>query len=65
MTAVAPYLKAVVGGLVAGLTALATALDNDSISAQEWLYAVIALLVGFSTVWAVPNRPPTTATKKK
>jgi hypothetical protein len=58
MTAVAPYLKAVTAALVAGLGVVATGLDNDGLSGQEWVYAVIAFLVGLGAVWAVPNRPP-------
>jgi hypothetical protein len=57
MTAVATYLKAVTAALVAGLGVVATGLDNDGLSGQEWVYAVIAFLVGLGAVWAVPNRP--------
>jgi hypothetical protein len=58
MSAVAPYLKAVTAALVAGLGVVATGLDNNGLSGQEWVYAVIAFLVGLGAVWAVPNRPP-------
>lgn len=53
------YLKAVVGAVVAALTALQAALDNGGISAQEAIGAGIAALVAFSVVWAVPNAPET------
>jgi hypothetical protein len=46
-----------VAALVAGLTALATALDDDTISSQEWLTGAIAFLVALTAVWAIPNKP--------
>lgn len=51
------YLKAIVGAVVAGLTALQAALDDDGITAQEGIGAAIAALVALGVVWAVPNRP--------
>jgi hypothetical protein len=51
-----PYAKAIVGGLIAFLGSLATALDSGGISASEWIYAVIAGLVALSVVFAVPNK---------
>lgn len=56
---IAPYAKALTGALVAGLTGIATALDDGSVSAQEYVYAAIAFLVGLGAVWAVPNDDPT------
>lgn len=56
MSRVAPYAKALVAALVAGLTAVATGLDSSGLSAQEWIYAVVAFLVGLGAVFAVPNR---------
>jgi hypothetical protein len=54
-----PYLKtimkAIVGALVTGLTALVVALDDGEISQQEWLKAAIAFLSALIVVWAVPN----------
>lgn len=52
------YLKAIVASLVAGLTALLTALDDDSVTAQEWVTAGIAALVALGAVYAVPNTTP-------
>ena len=56
------YLKAVVGALIAFLTALSTALVDDKsfsdISDGQWVVAVIALLTAFAAVWAAPNTPP-------
>lgn len=51
------YAKALVAALIAGLAALATALDDSQVSAQEWVTAAVALLTALGAVWAVPNRP--------
>lgn len=53
----APYAKAVVGAVVAGLGVLLTALDDDAVSASEWVAVAIATLTALAAVWAVPNRP--------
>jgi hypothetical protein len=55
MSLIAPYYKAFTGAIVAFLTAIITALDSDGISAQEWITAVIALLVSGGAVFAIPN----------
>ena len=60
MIRIAPYAKAVTAALVAFLTALATALDDSSISAREWVTALIALLVAGGAVFTVRNRQPET-----
>lgn len=52
------YLKAVVAAAIAGLTSIATALTDDSISSLEGVTAALAVLVAFSAVWATPNKPP-------
>ena len=52
------YAKAIVSGFIATLTALAVSLNDGTITAQDWLYALIAGLVSLSAVWAVPNRTP-------
>lgn len=52
-----PYLKAVVGSIVAGLGVLASGLDDDTISSQEYIYAVIAFFTALAVVWATPNQP--------
>lgn len=54
--------KAIAGGLVAGLTSLQAALDDGGVTAQEWVAAGIAALVGLGVVWAVPNQPSTPPT---
>lgn len=51
------YAKAITGALVAGLTALGTALDHDGVTGQEWVGVGIAFLVALGLVWAVPNTP--------
>lgn len=56
MNTVAQYAKALVAALVAGLGAIATALDDNSLSAQEWVTAAIAFLVALAAVWAIPNK---------
>lgn len=48
------YAKAIVGALVAGLTALPPALDGG-VTAAEWVVAAVGFLVALGTVWAVPN----------
>ena len=50
------YAKAIVGALVAGLTALLPGI-GDGVSAAEWVTAVVAFLVALGVVWAVPNAP--------
>lgn len=51
-----PYLKAVVGGLVAGLTTLATAMTDDTITRAEWITVAIATLGALGLVYATPNK---------
>jgi sugar phosphate permease len=50
------YAKAIVGALVAGLTALVPSFDGG-VTAAEWTTAVVAFLVALGVVWAVPNAP--------
>lgn len=52
-----PYAKAVVGGLLAGLGALGTALVDNMVSPAEWVAVAIAALGGLGLVYATPNRP--------
>lgn len=53
-----PYLKAVVGGAVAGLTALATAMSDDTVTRTEWIGVAVAVVGALGVVYATPNRPP-------
>jgi len=50
----ARYLKAYVGALIAGLTAVAASIE-DGLTSSEILTAIIAALVALAGVWAVPN----------
>lgn len=58
MTTIAPYAKALVGALVAGLTALLPALADERLTSTEVVTAVIAFLVALGAVYAIPNRDP-------
>ncbi len=55
MSTFAPYYKAIVGAIVAGLTAIVTGLEDGGLSTSEWLTAIIAFLVAGSAVFTVPN----------
>jgi hypothetical protein len=52
-----PYLKAILGALVAGLGSLYQALDNGQVSAQEWVAVAIATLAAAGAVYAAPWKP--------
>lgn len=52
------YAKAIVGALVAGLTALATGYDDNHLAANEIIMAAVAALTALTVIWAVPNSPP-------
>lgn len=49
------YAKAAVGALVAGLTALGTALTDGTVTGVEWTVVAVATLVALGTVWGTPN----------
>jgi len=56
------YLKAVVGALLAGLTALQVALNplGDGpveVTAVEWVGVAVAVFVTLSGVYQTPNQP--------
>lgn len=55
---ITPYMKAIVGGLVAGLTALGTAMTDDKITNAEWVGVAIATLGALGIIYATPNRQP-------
>lgn len=57
MNHLAPYAKAIVGGIVAGLGTAATALAENGISDVEWIGIVLAFIAGTGFVYAIPNRP--------
>ena len=59
MKNVAPYAKALVAALVAGLGVVSSALALDgSLSPQDYVSAALAFLVAFGAVFAVPNQIP-------
>lgn len=55
MTKFAPYLKALIAALVAGLSVILA--DADNLTTHDYVAAAIAFLVGLGSVWAVPNKP--------
>lgn len=57
---VSKYWKAVVAGIAAGAGSLGTALADNTITTQEGLTAVAAVLATLGLTWAVPNRVPST-----
>ena len=57
VAAIAPYYKSVTAALIAFLSAIAAGLSNGHLSAQEWITAVIALLIAGGAVFTVPNLP--------
>lgn len=56
--ALSRYAKAIVAALTAGLGALATAVQDDVISTQEWVTIAIAAVGALGVTWAVPNKTP-------
>ncbi|MEV0123146.1 hypothetical protein AB0I16_16660 [Streptomyces sp. NPDC050703] len=54
---VSKYAKAVTAGLAAGAASLATGLADGTLSAQDGLTAVAAVLAVWGLTWAVPNKP--------
>lgn len=57
------YSKAIVGALLAGLGALAVALEDNSVNMQEWVTVATAVLMSFGVVWGVPNKKAKTPGK--
>lgn len=52
-----PYMKAIIGGLVAGLTTLGTAMIDNTVTNPEWIAVAIATLGALGVVYVTPNRP--------
>lgn len=50
------YAKAIVSALIAGLTALGTALLDGRITAGEWVAVTLAFFAALSATYATPNR---------
>jgi hypothetical protein len=59
MAVVAQYAKAITAAIVSGLGAVAAALDDNSLSSQEYVTVAIAFFVALGAVWAIPNAKPT------
>jgi len=57
VNAIAPYAKAVIAALIAGLTAISTGLVDGGLTWSEGITAVIAFFVALGAVFTVPNRP--------
>lgn len=51
------YAKAILGAVVAGLGAAATALLDNTISPVEWVTIASTALTALGAIWAVPNAP--------
>lgn len=57
----APYAKAVIAALLAGLASLQTAmLEDGRVSNNEWIIVAIAVVSALGLVWGVPNTPKET-----
>lgn len=52
------YLKAIVGGLSAGLGVLFLALNDNVVTGQEWVGVAQATLVTVAAVYNIPNTGP-------
>ena len=52
------YLKAIVGALVAGLSALGVALEDGAVTYADGVTIALAVVTALATIWAVPNAQP-------
>lgn len=50
------YAKAFTSAAIAALAVAYTALNDSSVSAQEWVEIASATIAAFAGVWVVPNR---------
>ena len=57
------WVKAGIAAVVAGLASLAVALQDDAVSAQEWVTIILAVLVALYAVYDVPNTDTPTVVK--
>lgn len=51
------YLKAIFGGVAAGLTAYGTALADGGVTSAEWVGVLLAAVATAGAVWGVKNEP--------
>lgn len=49
------YAKAIIGGVLAGLAVLGTALTDNEVSPSEWVDISVATLTVFAGVFGLPN----------
>lgn len=49
------YAKAIAGAVAAGAAALVTALNDDVVTAGEWITVALALVGGLGVVYAAPK----------
>jgi len=54
---ISPYAKAIVGGIVAGLSAASVALSDGTVTPVEGIAITLAVIAGTGITWAVPNKP--------
>jgi len=54
---ISPYAKAIVGGIVAGLSAASVALGDGTVTPVEGIAIALAVIAGTGITWAVPNKP--------
>jgi hypothetical protein len=55
---IAPYAKAFIAAIVAGLSVLASGFADGGLSWSEGIAAAVAFFVALGAVFSVPNRPP-------
>lgn len=53
------YAKAIVGAVVAALSAYQVAQTDNVITTQEWVTIAVAFVTALSIVWGVPNTAST------
>lgn len=58
MKKIAPYAKAAIGAVVAGLASAQQALDDGVISSAEGVGIAAAVFAGLVLVFSVPNKDP-------
>jgi len=51
------YMKAIIAGLLAGLGSAYLALNDNSISAQEWVQIAQVGIAAGAAVYGIPNIP--------